>query len=320
MSAADDVTAPKGAPDATPATERAALPVGLLVVTLLSMLWAGTHLSPRRALFDGVATGASPLAFFFGPWWRDAAIWWDAASFAGALGAILLAHELGHWVTARQRGVRSSLPLFLPGPPPFGTFGAVIRLDDAPMPVRSLLRVAVWGPFAGMVVAVPVLAVGLAWSEVLPLPDDPGAVTRMGSCLLMAGMEYAYFGPLEPGTDVFLHPVAFAGWAGLFVTAFNLLPIGQLDGGHVAYALFGDASRWVARGAWAMLVVLGVVLYLPWLAVAVLLRVLVGWDHPPMSTDGVARGRDRVMGWVALALFVLTFTPRPFHDPALSLW
>ena len=169
----------------------------------------------------------------------DRASWLHGAEFAGALLLILLAHELGHTFAARIHRVDASLPYFIPLPflSPFGTMGAVIKMRGAIPSRRALLDIGASGPLAGLVFAIPLYAWGIRHSPVVPI--DPSAGGTFGESLLTRALD-AVFGPhLPAGTEQLAHPVLFAAWAGLFVTMLNLLPIGQLDGGHVAYALFG---------------------------------------------------------------------------------
>src|SRR5689334_11257716 len=162
---------------------------------------------------------------------------------------ILLCHELGHYVTGRRRGVEISLPYFIPMPPlvTFGTLGAVIRMRKPIADRDALFDVGAAGPVAGLVVAIPLLVVGLMLSPVRPpKPDD----MIEGNSILYALRKYAVFGRWLPsdGVDVDLHPMAFAGWVGLLITMINLMPVGQLDGGHVARAALGEShERWSAR-------------------------------------------------------------------------
>jgi membrane-associated protease RseP (regulator of RpoE activity) len=172
----------------------------------------------------------------------------DAAAYTAALMAILLAHEFGHFIAARIHRVDASLPYFIPLPyvSPFGTLGAIIRMRS-PIPTRrALLDIGAAGPLAGLALAIPLYAWGYAHSQIVRIGDVDGGVT-LGSSLLMRLLE-RLFGPALPeGTDMFLSPVAFAGWVGMFVTMINLVPLGQLDAGHVAYALFGPRQNVIAR-------------------------------------------------------------------------
>src|SRR5688572_30026696 len=162
----------------------------------------------------------------------------DGWTFAVPLMSILLAHEFGHFIAGRIHGVDVSPPFFIPMPiPPLGTMGAVIRMRRPIRTRNALLDVGAAGPLAGMVVAVPVLIWGLLLSDVRPLPET--GYLMEGRSLLYLGLLHAVHGSIPAGHDVFLSPTAFAGWAGLLVTMINLLPVGQLDGGHVAYALLG---------------------------------------------------------------------------------
>ncbi|HEY8078508.1 MAG TPA: site-2 protease family protein [Labilithrix sp.] len=170
------------------------------------------------------------------------------AQFAGTLLTILVAHELGHYVAARIHKVDASLPFFIPMPliSPFGTMGAVIRMRGVIPTRRALLDIGASGPLAGLLFAIPLYAWGVAHSRVLPLPDDGSAMT-LGDSLLLRVLDGTFAPPKMPGTDIFLSPIAFGAWGGMFVTMINLLPVGQLDGGHVAYALFGPKQDRYAR-------------------------------------------------------------------------
>ncbi len=171
-----------------------------------------------------------------------------AAEYTGALMAILLAHEFGHFIAARIHRVDASLPYFIPLPvlSPFGTMGAVIRMRSQ-IPTRAaLLDIGAAGPLAGLALAIPLYAWGVAHSQVMPLESGKDYI-QFGASLLIRFIERTW-GPAVPaGSDVFLSPVAFAAWAGMFVTMINLLPAGQLDGGHVAYALFGPRQNRIAQ-------------------------------------------------------------------------
>jgi membrane-associated protease RseP (regulator of RpoE activity) len=183
-----------------------------------------------------------------GPYLSHAAIV-RGAQFAGALMSILVAHELGHFVAARLHRVDASLPFFIPLPPPpvspFGTMGAIIRMKS-PIPTRrALLDIGASGPLAGLVLAIPLYAWGVAHSKIIPL--EGGDYQQLGSSLLLRLLDRLWAPTIPPGHDVLLHPVAFAAWGAMLVTMINLLPVSQLDGGHVAYALFGPRQDRYAR-------------------------------------------------------------------------
>lgn len=234
-------------------------------------------------------------------------------AFSAALLSILLAHELGHYIVARRLGVAVSYPFFIPMPfSPMGTMGAFIAMKEPPPDRRALLSIAIAGPLAGLVVAIPVLIIGLALSEVREMPQGQTLLLE-GNSLLYAGLKILMFGRFLPdgAEDVLLHPVAFAGWAGLLVTGLNLIPAGQLDGGHILYALFGHQ---VARAVtWAMalgLIVMGFV-WSGWFLWAVLI-VLFGQHRAPLLNELTPLDRRmQALALLGLAIFVLIFTPTP---------
>lgn len=256
-------------------------------------------------LAGSLQRGADPLA---DPWTLLLGL-----PFAVPLMLILLSHEMGHYVLARIHGVWTSLPYFIPAPPVLvGTFGAFIRLKSFPTNRRALFDIGAAGPWAGLVFAVPTVAVGLALSEVRPLDPFSGGLI-LGDSLLFSGLTRLILGVSSDDVTVFLHPIALAGWFGLFVTFLNLLPVGQLDGGHVVYSLFGSAHRWIARACLVGVVGLGFLGWQGWFVWVVLLAVL-GVDHPPTADHAVPlEGRRRLYAWSTIALFVLTFTAVPLR-------
>jgi len=233
--------------------------------------------------------------------------------FAVTLLSILGTHEFGHYFTARHYHASVTLPYFIPAPPPllFGTLGAVIKMKSPARDRNSLFDIAAAGPLAGLVVALPALWLGLAWSTVARVP--PGEHLSFGDSLLMQLLVYLKFGSLPRGFDVFVHPVALAGWVGLFVTALNLFPVGQLDGGRIAYALFGAHHRMIGIGTFVMLLILGVVTHAPnWFVWGFLIFLLVGFHHSPPLDDvtPLTPGR-RLLGVLCLLLLVLLIPPVP---------
>lgn len=238
--------------------------------------------------------------------------------------AILLAHESGHYVTARHYRVNSSPPYFIPFPASFnlvGTFGAFIRLRSPLFDRRTLFDVGVAGPLAGLVVAIPVLLVGLARS--IPIPGAPAVaaahqfITIDGAPLVLGDSAMLVLARLALGigaaVPLRLDLVAVAGWIGLLVTMLNLLPLAQFDGGHIAFALVGEAQTWVARVFWLLLLPLGRLWPGWWVWAA--LSLLIGRGrlaHPPLiAPEHRLDPRRRAVGWLAVALFLLTFIPIP---------
>jgi membrane-associated protease RseP (regulator of RpoE activity) len=237
----------------------------------------------------------------------------DGVPFAFTLLAILGTHEFGHYFTARAYGASVSLPYFIPAPPPllFGTLGAIIRMRSPARDKNSLFDIAAAGPLAGLVVALPALWIGLGWSKVAAIPS--GGTVMFGDSLLMRFMTWLAFGPLPPGHDVFVHPVALAGWVGLFVTALNLFPVGQLDGGRIAYALFGGRHRQISIATFLGLLALGALTGAGnWFVWAFLLLFVMGFHHQPPLDDlsPLSPGRYAV-GFVCLLLLILLIPPVP---------
>ena len=223
---------------------------------------------------------------------------------------ILTAHEFGHYFTARYYKVPATLPYFIPMPIFFGTMGAVIRMSPFIPNRRALFDIAAAGPLAGVVLAVPISFVGMWLSgREVATPNFDGAV--LGDPLLFRIFERLLYGAPQGDMVLVLHDVGFAGWVGLFVTALNLLPIGQLDGGHVSYAVFGPRSRHVARAAFLILLVVCVTIGPQYLLFLVLLYVL-GIRHGPTMDDSARVGSTRKkLAVLLLGVFLLCFTPVP---------
>ena len=230
--------------------------------------------------------------------------------FAFALMGILLAHELGHYLVARRHGVDVTLPYFIPAPSFIGTFGAFIKMRSPARDPKMLLDIGAAGPLVGVVVSVPLVALGLSLSEVKQIEGQVG--TSLGDSILLWLISRVVVGPIPPGYDVVIHPVGFAGWIGLLVTSLNLLPVGQLDGGHVVYALLGERQNRISKLVFVGLLALGVLGWEGWLVWGVLLLIM-GFRHPPPVEWWVPLDRKRkVIGWLTIAVFILTFIPVPF--------
>src|SRR5437867_6045937 len=240
-------------------------------------------------------------------------------SFPVPLLAMLGAHEMGNYVMARRHGVRASLPFFIPSVPPLGTFGAFISMRDPIPNRRALLEIGISGPLIGFAVAVPVTLLGLF----LAAGDTRPPVLNGGGTVISSSLLYGWMQMLFPQAlvDPFRrHPTAFAGWVGLFVTAINLLPAGQLDGGHVARALLGERHRYLSWGAVLFLLSLGAVLILigsqgfSWFLFALII-LLLGVKHPPPLND-ITRLRPsrKALGVLAIVILAITFIPAPFIE------
>jgi membrane-associated protease RseP (regulator of RpoE activity) len=225
----------------------------------------------------------------------------------------LLAHELGHYLQARRYRVPASLPFFIPMPfPPIGTMGALIVMQPGKGDRRSLFDIAVTGPLAGLVPALLFSVIGLNFSRVVPAPDQ-GSSRILGEPILFRALAYLQFGPLPEGQGIELHPIAFAGWVGVFITALNLVPIGQLDGGHILYALLRRRAHVVAQGL-LLAAMFAVVWWGYWgWTLMIFLLMLMGPAHPPTSNDEAPLGTGRtILGWASLLFVLLGFTPVPF--------
>lgn len=240
-------------------------------------------------------------------------------AFTVALLGILLAHELGHYVAARREGVAVSYPFFIPMPIfLLGTMGAFITIKEPVPNRRALLAIAAAGPLAGLVVAVPVLILGLFLSEVRNIEQVrallPGvSFFTEGNSLLYAGLKVLVFGRFLPsgGDDVYMHPVALAGWAGLLVTGLNLLPAGQLDGGHIFFALFGPRAATVMSMIVAVALLGLGFLWNGWFLWAVLVALLGQARSPLLNEVTPLRGPWRALAVIGLVVFALVFTPVP---------
>jgi len=272
----------------------------LVIATILSTLFVG-------ALSEFAAQGLEGI-----PGLDDLLL---GIPYCLSLMTILGAHELGHYFAARYHKVPVTLPYFIPLPvPPIGTLGAFIRLKAPVKNKRALLDVGAAGPLAGLLFAIPILLYGLAISPVEPLPD--GGYTLEGNSVLYALAKIAVKGQMLPnGTeDVFLSQVAWAGWVGLLVTGLNLIPVGQLDGGHIAYALFGKRARlffWPVIVTMIALVVITQTFM--WGFWALLLFILGRYYAEPLDDITPLDGRRRVLAITSLVLFLLVFVPIPLR-------
>jgi len=271
--------------------ESFAVPLLMFAATLVTTTWAG-------ALHQGVDIWQEPARFAVG------------LPYSLTLMAILLVHELGHYIAGRIHGIRVSLPYFIPVPMGLGTFGAFIRIRGAIPDRRKLFDVGVAGPLAGLVIALPALYFGL--SGTVAAPSGPG-VNLSGSMLLAWLYGLANGTSVRPDHVVALSPLGFAGWLALLVTALNLIPVGQLDGGHVAYALFGrrraETLGWVA---FFLLLALGIFYWSGWLTWAILIFLLGGVKHEPALNELPLPGwQRRAIGALAFVLLFLIMAPVP---------
>jgi membrane-associated protease RseP (regulator of RpoE activity) len=299
-----EIVAPAGARAAAAFTP---LNFGLFVLTLLTTTMAGADMAGAYvSITHPFATFANLAA---------------GLTFSIPLMAILLSHEMGHFVMARRHKVDVTAPYFMPAPFPsfffVGTFGAFIKMKSPPRTRRAMFDIGAAGPWAGVVVAILAVIIGLQLSQVAPL-DTSGGGLQLGNSILFYGLSYAVLGVNPNSVNINLNAIAFAGWIGLLVTTLNLLPVGQLDGGHVVYALFGRWHRMISRlfiVACVLMVVvplaMGSTYWGGWLFWVVLLLFL-GLGHPAsVDAETPLDPKRRVMAWATVALFILTFSPVP---------
>jgi membrane-associated protease RseP (regulator of RpoE activity) len=230
--------------------------------------------------------------------------------FSATLLSILLAHELGHYFTCRYYGIRATYPYFIPAPTLIGTLGAFIRIKTPITTRRALFDVGISGPLAGSIIAIPALAVAILNSKAVAPVSLPETIS-LGNSLVVILVSKILRSGVNPAS-LLLHPVGCAAWVGLFATALNLLPIGQLDGGHILYAVLGERHRTISRGLLLALVPLGIFCWAGWMVWAAMLLVL-GLRHPAVMTSSQPLGKTReALALVATLIFLLTFVPTPF--------
>jgi membrane-associated protease RseP (regulator of RpoE activity) len=281
--------------------------VVLLLVTIATTTVAGAaHYASFRSDFDAISLTMSPGDFLVHGLWYSATIL-----------AILGCHEMGHYLACRYYDVDASLPFFLPAPMPLtGTLGAFIRIRE-PIPSKKMLfDIGIAGPLAGFVVAVPALFIGLSMSRVIAVPTDVGGMVSLGEPLLFRAASWLVWGSPPDGYSINMHPMAFAAWFGLLATALNLFPIGQLDGGHISYAVLGRRSSQVTL---AMICVAVVLTYfssswMVWTALMIGMLVMFGRHHPRTFDEHEPLDPARLaLAVVALAMLIVCFTPAPIE-------
>ena len=268
----------------------------LFLLTIFTTLLAG-------AMMEGALVFSKPLEILKG------------IPFSITLMLILGTHEFGHYYYAQKHKVDATLPYFLPAPPflfLIGTFGAFIKIKSPIYRKDALLQIGAAGPIAGFIIAVPALLVGLKLSTVVEKVDINNAI-MLGDSLLMKLLTWVAYPNLLDTQDIMLHPMAFAGWIGLLVTMFNLLPIGQLDGGHVAYAMLGKKQNIIGKISFLSLIPLSFI-SLNWLFWGILLFFLMrSAKHPPINDINIPLSKfNKRIGYICLVIFILCFIPAPF--------
>jgi membrane-associated protease RseP (regulator of RpoE activity) len=268
-----------------------AINIVLFIATIFTTLLVGT-----------LNRGGNPFANF-----KDILL---GIPFSFSLLLILTGHELGHYFTSKHYGVSVTLPYFLPVPHPLiGTMGAFIRIKSILPNRRALIRIGAAGPIIGFILAIPITIIGISLSKIAVVSGTDGL--PLGSSLLFKILSGIIHPNIPQGSDLVLHPMAFAGWLGFFVTALNLLPLGQLDGGHIAYAIFGKYRKYVMIAIIAIMTVLGV--FWPGWFFWILLIFIFGLRHPPAQNEIIPlRTSDKIVSALALLILILAFIPIPF--------
>lgn len=267
------------------------LNIVLFVLTFISTLTVG-------AMHEGINVIEEPLKIYRG------------LPFSITLLLILLFHEFSHYLASKKHMIEASLPFFIPAPTLFGTFGAVIKMKAPITTKNALIDIGASGPIAGFLIALVATIIGLSFSKIMPVHDTANYIS-LGDSLLFKGLIKVILGTVPANADIFLHPVAFAGWIGFFVTSINLIPVGQLDGGHILYALVGDKHAIFSKLLIGVMFIMGILLWEGWIIWGVLLIIL-GFKHPPIVYSGMPLDPKRkIIGWISLIIFVLTFTPVP---------
>lgn len=264
----------------------------LFILTFLSTLTAG-------ALQKGVNIFKEPSKII------------EGLPFSGTLMTILLFHEFSHYIASKKHHTKATLPYFIPAPSLIGTFGAFIKMKSPIITRKALIDIGSSGPIAGFIVSVIASMIGLNMSKIVLTENVSGAI-KLGDSILFSLLSRLLIGVPPEGYDILLHPVAFAGWIGLFVTSLNLIPIGQLDGGHIAFALLGNKHKYLSITLLIALFFLGIFYWEGWALWAILMLIL-GIKHPPiLYWEFPLNSKRRFVGFISLLIFIVTFIPEPF--------
>ncbi len=264
----------------------------LFVFTVFSTLSAG-------AIWEGIDIFSEPSRILEG---------WP---FSLTLLSILLSHEFSHYIASRLHRTKATLPYFIPAPTAIGTFGAIIKMKSPITTRKALIDIGASGPIAGFVISIVATVIGLNISQVVKADDIKGI--GFGSSIIFLLISKLVIGDVPDGYSVILHPVAFAGWIGFLVTSLNLLPVGQLDGGHITYALFGRTHKYISMVFVVILFLLGFIAWYGWFVWAGLLIIL-GIKHPPvLFWEERLNLSRRVTGILSFIIFILSFIPAPLQ-------
>ncbi len=282
----------------------------LFVVTVFSTFFVGISLSINHLYSDALSRDAQlPVSMDM---ISDPHVIGLSIIYVVVLLGILLGHEFGHFLSCRYYGINATFPYFIPAPTLIGTLGAFIKIKSPITKKNQLFDIGVSGPLVGFILAVPAVIYGLTLSKAVPpVPQEGEFVLVFGEPLIMKIIGAMIFKDIPSDYNVFLHPIAFAGWVGILVTSFNLFPVGQLDGGHVSYALLGKKSRKVGHLLLVVFIVMGFLFWIGWFVWAFMLLFL-GLKHPPIKDEHVPLSpRRRILGFIMILIFLLSFIPDP---------
>jgi len=292
------------------------LNIVLFVLTIFSTLFVGISLSISFK-YPEVLAQNSPSALDLVEKLRDPQVISLSIIYVVVLLGILLGHEMGHFLTCRYYKINATLPYFIPAPTLIGTFGAFIKIKSPITRKQQLFDIGVAGPLTGFILSVPALVYGLSLSKAVPPIVRDEAVYVFGEPLILKIFGAMIFKDIPPDYGVFLHPVAFAGWVGILVTALNLFPFGQLDGGHISYALLGKKSRNLTRFFLGVFIAMGIFFWVGWFIWAFLL-LFMGLKHPPVQDEGAHLSpRRKFISYVIILIFILCFIPDPIKELSL---
>lgn len=285
------------------------LNVLLFVVTSISTFSVGITWSISYKYADVISQN-SELSIDLVDSIKDPQIISMSMVYAVVLLSILLCHEFGHFLTCRYYRINATLPYFIPAPTLIGTMGAFIKIKSPITRKRQLFDIGAAGPLAGFVLAVPTLIYGLSLSKVVPSMPHEGSIV-FGEPLLLKIIVNIIFKGISDNFDLILHPIAFAGWVGILVTALNLFPVGQLDGGHISYAIFGQRTRRFVPLILVAFIIMGIFFWVGWLVWALLISFL-GLKHPRIADEKVPLSSGRkFIGFLILLIFIFSFIPDP---------
>jgi len=293
------------------------LNIVLFVLTIFSTLFVGLSLSINFKYTEVIAQNNLSVLDLVEKL-KDPQVISLSIIYVVVLLGILLGHEMGHFLTCRYYKIKATLPYFIPAPTLIGTFGAFIKIKSPITRKQQLFDIGVAGPLTGFILSVPALAYGLSLSKAVPpIARDEVFVYVFGEPLILKFFAAMIFKDIPSDYSIYLHPVAFAGWVGILVTALNLFPFGQLDGGHISYALFGKKSRNLTRFFLGVFIAMGIFFWVGWFIWAFLLFFM-GLKHPPVQDGGAPLSPGRkFISYVVILIFILSFIPDPIKGLSL---